>query len=193
MGRPTGMAWRPLGLDDDPTPGDPARVTDEVSHLNSVASTILDQIGALKKIAGDDSDPLIGLYAEKIRESARDLVGTLQTVHDRYTKVASALGGWEPDLVTAQAMSLKALNEAEGPYQQLQVLNGATISAPQTSPPTPPTPQQQQAAADHKAAVSKAQGQLNDAISDLHAAVGFRDERANYWAGQINSASHDSL
>ena len=47
MGRPTGMAWRPLGLDDDPTPGDPARVTEEVSHLNSVASTILDQIGAL--------------------------------------------------------------------------------------------------------------------------------------------------
>jgi len=190
MGRPTGMAWRPLGLDDDPTPGDPARVTDEVSHLNSVASTILDQIGALKKIAGDDSDPLIGQYADKIRESARDLVGTLQTVHDRYTKVASALGGWEPDLVTAQAMSLAALNEAEGPYKQLQVLNGPTISAPQTSPPTP---QQQQAATDHKAAVTKAQGQLSEAITDLHKAVKFRDDRAGYWAGQINSASHDSL
>jgi hypothetical protein len=193
MGRPTGMAWRPLGLDEDPTPGDPARVTDEVSHLGSVASTILDQISALKKIAGDDSDPLIGQYADKIRESASDLVGTLQTVHDRYAKVASALGGWEPDLVTAQAMSLKALNEAEAPYQQLQVLNGPVISAPQTSPPAPPTPQQQQAAAAHTAAVNKAQGLLNDAISDLHKAVQFRDDRANYWAGQINSASHDSL
>jgi hypothetical protein len=190
MGRPTGIAWRPLGLDEDPTPGDPARVTDEVSHLSSVASTILDQISALKQIAGDGSDPLIGQYADKIRESASDLVGTLQTVHDRYTKVASALGGWEPDLVTAQAMSLTALNEAEGPYKQLQVLNGPTISAPQTSPPTP---QQQQAAADHKAAVGKAQGQLNDAIGDLHKAVQFRDDRANYWAGQIHSASHDSL
>jgi hypothetical protein len=190
MGRPTGMAWRPLGLDEDPTPGDPGRVTDEVSHLNSVASTILDQINALKQIAGDDSDPLIGQYADKIRESAKDLVGTLQTVHDRYTKVASALGGWEPDLVSAQAMSLTALNEAEGPYKQLQLLNGPTISAPQTSPPTP---QQQQAAADHKAAVTKAQGQLSDAIGDLHKAVKFRDDRANYWAGQINSASHDSL
>jgi len=190
MGRPTGMAWRPLGLDEDPTPGDPARVTDEVSHLNSVANTILNQISALKKIAGDGSDPLIGEYADKIRESAGDLVGTLQTVHDRYTRVASALGGWESDLVTAQAMSLKALNEAEGPYQQLQVLNGPAISAPQTSPPTP---QQQQAAAAHKAAVSKAQGQLSDAISDLHKAVQFRDDRANYWAGKINSASDDSL
>ena len=193
MGRPTGAAWAPLGLDEDPTPGDPERVTDEVRHLNSVATTILNQISALKKIAGDDSDPLIGAYADKIRESAGDLVGTLQTVHERYTKVASALGGWEPDLVTAQAMSLKALNEAETPYQQLKVLNGPTISAPQTSPPTPPTPQQQQAAADHKAAVTKAQGQLSDAISDLHRAVQFRDDRANYWAGKINSASHDSL
>lgn len=190
MGRPTGAAWAPLGLDEDPTPGDPQRVTDEVNHLNSVAATILNQIGALKKIAGDDSDPLIGKYADKIRESAGDLVGKLQKVHDRYSKVASALGGWEPDLVTAQAMSLKALNEAEGPYQQLKLLNGPTISAPQTSPPTP---QQQQAAAAHKAAVTKAQGQLNNAISDLHKAVQFRDDRANYWAGKINSASDDSL
>src|ERR1700761_812047 len=142
MGRPTGAAWRPLGLDEDPTPGDPGQVTDEVSHLNSVANTILNQISALKKIAGGGSDSLIGEYADKIKESATDLVGTLQTVQDRYTKVASALGGWESDLMTAQAMSLKALNEAEGPYQQLQLLNAPTISAPQTSPPTP---QQQQA------------------------------------------------
>jgi hypothetical protein len=193
MGRPTGAAWQPLGLDEDPTPGDPQQVTEEVSHLNSVATTILNQISALKKIAGDGSDALIGEYADKIRESASDLVGTLQTVHDRYTKVASALGGWESDLVTAQAMSLKALNEAEGPYQQLQLLNGPTISAPQTSPPAPLTPQEQQETAAHKAAVTKAQGQLNDAISDLHKAVQFRDDQANYWAGKINSASDDSL
>lgn len=190
MGRPTGVAWRPLGLDEDPTPGDPQRVADEVSHLNSVATTILNQISSLKKIAGDDSDPLIGKYADKIRESARDLADKLEKVHERYSKVASALGGWEPDLVTAQSMSLKALNEAEGPYAQLQVLNGPQITAPQTSPPTP---QQQQAAAAHKAAVTKAQGQLNSAISDLHSAVHFRDTQANYWAGKIKSASDDSL
>jgi hypothetical protein len=190
MGRPTGADWRPLGLDEDPTPGNPERVTDEVNHLNSVANTILNQISALKKIAGDDTDPLVGKYADKIKETAGDLVDTLKTVHDRYTKVASALGGWESDLVTAQAMSLKALNEAETPYAQLQTLNGPTISAPQTSPPTP---QQQAAATAHTAAVNKAQGQLNDAINDLHKATQFRDDRANYWAGKINSASDDSL
>jgi hypothetical protein len=190
MGRPIGAAWRPLGLDEDPTPGDPQRVTDEVSHLNSVATTILSQISALQKIAGGGSDALIGEYADKIRESASDLVGTLQTVHERYTKVASALGGWESDLVTAQAMSLKALNEAEAPYQQLQLLNDPTISAPSTSPPTA---QQQQEAAAHTAAVGKAQGQLNDVITDLHNAVQFRDNQASYWAGKINSASDDSL
>ncbi|MGH3278967.1 MAG: hypothetical protein ACRDNW_07505 [Trebonia sp.] len=190
MGRPIGAAWRPLSIDEDPTPGDPQRVTGEVNHLNSVATTILKQISALKKIAGDDSDPLIGKYAEKIRESAGGLVDTLQKVHERYTKVASALGGWEPDLVTAQAMSLKALNEAEGPYRQLQVLNGPTASAPQTSSPTQ---QQQQAAAHHKAAVGKAQDQLNGAINDLHKATQFRDDRANYWAGKIKSASDDGL
>ena len=190
MGRPIGAAWRPLGLDEDPTPGDPERVTDEVSHLNSVATTILNQISALQKIAGGGGDQLIGEYADKIRESASDLVGTLQTVHDRYTKVASALGGWESDLVTAQTMSLKALNEAEAPYQQLQLLNGPTISAPSTSPLTP---QQQQEAAAHTAAVGRAQGQLNDAITDLHNAVQFRDNQASQWASKINTASDDSL
>ena len=189
MGRPTGAAWRPLGLDEDPTPGDPGRVTDEVSHLNSVATTILNQISALQKIAGGGSDQLIGQYADKIRESASDLVGTLQTVHERYTKVASALDGWESDLVTAQAMSLKALDEAEVPYQQLQLLNGPALSAPSASLPTV----QQQPVAAHQAAVGKAQGQLNDAITDLHKAVQFRDDQANYWASKINSASDDSL
>src|ERR1700739_842573 len=93
MVRPSGADWRPLGLDEDPTPGDSQRVTDEVSHLNSVANTILNQISALKQIAGGGSDPLIGEYADKIRESASDLVGTLQTVHERYTKVASGVAG----------------------------------------------------------------------------------------------------
>jgi hypothetical protein len=194
MGRPTGEAWAPLGLDDDPTPGNPGRVTDEVSHLSSVATTIANQIAALKQIAGDDSDPLVGKYAEKIKETAKDLADTLDKVHDRYTKVASALGGWESDLVTAQAMSLKALDEAEAPYHQLQLLNGPTISAP---PPAHPTAAQQQAATQaataHKAAVSKAQGQLNDAVTDLHKATQFRDDRANYWAGKINNASDDGL
>ena len=190
MARPTGADWRPLGLDEDPTPGDPQRVTDEVGHLNSVATTIANQISALQQIAGGGTDALIGDYADKIRESARELVGTLQTVHDRYKKVASALGSWEPDLVTAQAMSLKALNEAEGPYRQLQLLNGPTISAPSTSPPTA---QQKAAAAAHQAAVTKAQGQLTDAINDLHRAVKFRDTRAAHWAGQINDASNDGL
>ena len=190
MARPTGADWRPLGLDEDPTPGDPQRVTEEVSHLNSVAATIANQISALREIAGGGTDALIGDYADTIRESARELVGTLQTVHERYTKVASALGGWESDLVTAQGMSLNALNAAEGPYQQLQLLNAPAISAPSTSPPTA---QQKAAAAAHQAAVSKAQGQLADALGDLHRAVQFRDTQAAHWAGQINGASDDSL
>ena len=190
MVRPSGPDWRPLGLYEDPTPGDPQRVTDEIYHLNSVATTIHNQIGALKQIADGGSDPLIGEYADKIRESASDLVGTLQTVHERYTKVASALGGWESDLETAQARSLKALDEAEAPYQQLQLLNAPTVGAPSTSPLSP---LQQEAAAAQTAAVSKAQSQLNDAITDLHRAVQFRDEQASYWAGKINSASDDSL
>jgi hypothetical protein len=46
MGRPAGYQWRPLGLDSDPVPGDPAQISQEAQHLASVASQITDQVAA---------------------------------------------------------------------------------------------------------------------------------------------------
>jgi hypothetical protein len=117
MGRPLGYQWQPLGLDADPVPGDPQAISAEAQHLASVANKIAGQIAALRKIANDDTE--VGQHAETIRSSASSLAGSLQAVATRYTKVSSALTRWAPELEQAQALSIRALNEAEAPYAKL--------------------------------------------------------------------------
>ena len=56
-----------------------------------------------------------------------DLAGQLDKVVGRYQQVSSALCAYVPDLEQAQAWSLQALNQAEGPYQQQQSLQAQTM------------------------------------------------------------------
>lgn len=73
MARPSGDAWLPLGLDADPVPGDPQRITEEAGNLAKVASTLQSQIAVLKRIATGDGN--VGKTAEKIRSAASSLAG----------------------------------------------------------------------------------------------------------------------
>src|SRR5215470_15645402 len=101
MARPAD--WTPLGLSADPVPGDPEQVSHEAAHLSRMATTLTDQIAALRKIADGGADAvLVGQYAEKIRLSASDLAGQLGKVVGRYHKVSSALSQWVPDQEQAQ-------------------------------------------------------------------------------------------
>jgi hypothetical protein len=132
MGRPPGYQWQPLGLDDDPVPGDPQKISEAAAHLCSVAQTVNGQVAALRKIASDGTE--VGQHADKIRSSARSLIGSLQAAAIRYSQVSSALSGWVPDLEEAQSLSLQALNQAEGPYYTLnQVFAPAAGRQPQTA------------------------------------------------------------
>ena len=117
MGRPSGNQWQPLGWDTDPVPGDPEVISQEARLLASVADQINGQIAALRKIASDQTN--LGKTADQIRSSANGLAGTLQVVAERYERVSSALTGWVGELEQAQSMSIRALNQAEAPYAQL--------------------------------------------------------------------------
>jgi hypothetical protein len=184
MGRPPGYQWKPLGLDSDPVPGDPQAISQEAQHLASVANTINGQIAALHKIASDQTE--VGQHADKIRSSASDLAGSLQTVATRYERVSSALSGWVPELEQAQTMSIQALNEAETPYAKLNqsvvLPSGSNLTA-----------QQKQEVQNYNNAMQQAQGQLDAAKALLNRATGLRDSQASYYAGKINQASNDSL
>jgi len=185
MARPAD--WTPLGLSADPVPGDPERVSQEAAHLSRMATTLTDQIAALRKIADGGADAaLVGQYAEKIRLSASDLAGQLGKVVGRYQKVSSALSQWVPDLEQAQAQSSAALTEAEGPYRTLQIKPGFPASGKLT-------PAQQQDKQHYDRSQQRAQSDLDAAKAKLANAVTVRDERASHWAGVINSAIDDGV
>lgn len=184
MGRPAGWQWRPLGLDSDPVPGDPQQISEEARHLAAVAKQITGQVAMLRTIAHSGDE--VGKHAEKIRSSAGDLANQLDKVVGRYKKVSSALNGWIPELEKAQAMSIQALNEAEGPYSQLNQ---------QVALPSGPnlTAKQKQQVQDYNNAMNRAQEQLNAALELLSRATSLRDTQGSYYAGLINQACDDAV
>jgi hypothetical protein len=184
MGRPAGYQWQPLGWTEDPVPGDPAAISAEAQHLASVAAQITEQVAALRQIAGDDTE--IGQHADKIRSNAGGLATQLDKIVGRYQQVSSILDSWIPDLEQAQAMSIQALNQAEGPYQQLN----QAVALPSGSDMTP---QEQQEVQRHHSAMQQAQGQIDDARALLNKAIELRDSAGQSHANQINNACNDGL
>lgn len=184
MGRPAGYQWEPLGLDSDPVPGDPAQISQEARHLASVAAEITNQVAALRKIGSDGTE--VGEHADKIRSQANSLAGQLDKLVGRYTKVSAALSGWVPELEQAQAMSIQALNQAEGPYQKLH----QTVVLP--SGPNLTT-QQKQSITNYHNSMQQAQAQLADAQALLTKATTLRDDSGNHYANVINNACNDGM
>jgi hypothetical protein len=184
MGRPPGYQWQPLGLATDPVPGDPQAIGAEAAHLASVATTITGQVSAMHKIASENTE--VGQHAETIRAAARRQANSLQAVAARYARVSSALSGWAPELEQAQALSIRALNEAEMPYAALN----RAVSLP-SGPDL--TAAQKQQITDYHAAMRRAQEQLDTARALLTRATTLRDAQAAYYAAKINQASNDSL
>jgi hypothetical protein len=184
MGRPAGYQWQPLGLDSDPVPGDPAQISAEAQHLASVAAEITNQVAALRKISSDGTE--VGKHADTIRSEASDLAGQLDKLVGRYTKVSSALNAWVPELERAQAMSIQALDQAEGPYQKLH----QTVALPSGSNLTA---QQKQSVANYHSAVKTAQGDLAAAQALLTRATSLRDTAGSHTASLINNACNDGM
>jgi hypothetical protein len=184
MGRPAGYQWQPLGWTEDPVPGDPAQISQEAQHLASVAAQIADQVSALKRIAADGTE--IGAHADKIRSNAGDLATELDKLVGRYRQVSSILNSWVPDLEQAQSMSIQALDQAEGPYKQLN----QTVALPSGSNLTAA---QQQGVDNYHKAMRQAQGQLDDARALLNRAIALRDSSGASHASQINNACNDGM
>jgi hypothetical protein len=184
MGRPAGYQWQPLGWTEDPVPGEPARITEEAQHLASVAGQIADQVRALKQIAADGTE--IGAHADTIRSNAGSLASELDKLVGRYQQVSSILTSWVTDLEQAQSMSIQALDQAEGPYKQLN----QTVALPGGNNLTP---QEQRGIDNYHQAMQQAQGQLDDAVALLNRAIALRDSSGASHANQINNACNDGM
>ena len=187
MGRPAD--WAPLGCASDPVPGDPEKVSRQAAHLASVAKQITSQVAALRAIAADaGGGSMTGAYATKIHTAASDTSSQLAQVAGRYEKAAAALRAWVPDLEYAQALSLRALNQAEAPY-----LTSKNLVLPQLPANGQLTVVQEQDQEAYRRITGRAQVALDAARALLAKAVSVRDEAAARCAAGIRAASDDAI
>ncbi|WP_046730423.1 hypothetical protein [Streptomyces humi] len=114
MPRPTD--WNAIGLDGDPTPGDPDQIrtlATELNHLGSEARRISTAIDAVMNTAGDSV--FVGEAADALRDKVNDrLRGHIEDVAQSFETAASALTTWADKLVDLQSRADGALNSGRG-------------------------------------------------------------------------------
>ncbi|WP_181807727.1 WXG100 family type VII secretion target, partial [Streptomyces shenzhenensis] len=114
MPRPTD--WHAIGLDSDPTPGEPDQIralSTELNHLGSEARRISTAIDAVMNTAGDSV--FVGAAADALREKVNGrLRGHIEDVAQSFESAASALNTWADKLVDLQSRADGALNSGRG-------------------------------------------------------------------------------
>ncbi|WP_369228381.1 hypothetical protein AB5J52_01860 [Streptomyces sp. R39] len=114
MPRPTD--WHAIGLDSDPTPGEPDQIralSTELNHLGSEARRISTAIDAVMNTAGDSV--FVGAAADALRDKVNGrLRGHIEDVAQSFESAASALNTWADKLVDLQSRADGALNSGRG-------------------------------------------------------------------------------
>ncbi|MER7834718.1 hypothetical protein ABTY98_02095 [Streptomyces sp. NPDC096040] len=114
MPRPTD--WNAIGLDGDPTPGDPDQIrtlSTELNHLGSEARRISTAIDAVMNTAGDSV--FVGEAADALRGKVNDrLRGHIEDVAQSFESAATTLSTWADKLVDLQSRADGALNSGRG-------------------------------------------------------------------------------
>ncbi|MEU9346956.1 hypothetical protein AB0D74_37705 [Streptomyces sp. NPDC048278] len=114
MPRPTD--WNAIGLDSDPTPGEPDQIrtlSTELNHLGSEARRISTAIDAVMNTAGDSV--FVGEAADALRGKVNDrLRGHIEDVAQSFESAATALSTWADKLVDLQSRADGALNSGRG-------------------------------------------------------------------------------
>ncbi|TPW71641.1 hypothetical protein [Schumannella sp. 10F1B-5-1] len=108
MARPT--YWAPLGIYDDPTPGDPGVVETAADDYAAVATAIHDakaNIDAVFNTSEMRSDAV-----DALRETGLEVARRIGKAHARYQGVSTALSGYVEPLRTAQRDADALLDQA---------------------------------------------------------------------------------
>lgn len=101
--------WSPIGLDADPTPGDPVLVLSGGRDYLEVADSIDDAAAALNRL---DVDGTISQAVDALMATKEDTVSQVRRAHGRYVAAGEALVGYAHSLERVQAETLAALERA---------------------------------------------------------------------------------
>lgn len=195
MSRPPAHEWAVLGESGDPIPGDPESVALLGLTLRDTANDIQRETGEIQALASVESWKSDA--AGRFRDAAHDAVGDLRKAFHRYDVAATAMGvtvregsdaDWASALAHAQALSLKALRDAQAADVDREAAGRHLRSLP------PDTPKDDPGATSARNRQHAAQDALDAAKRLLGSAKHVRDQAADYAASRIHRAiTHDGM
>ncbi|WP_284294250.1 polymorphic toxin-type HINT domain-containing protein [Luteimicrobium album] len=192
MGRP--VDWSPVGLDVDPTPGDPVLVLSGGREYLDVADAIN---GAAAAMARLDTGGAISQAVDALVEARDDTIGQIRKAHGRYVAAGDALITYAGVLESVQTDTARALEQAGAAFdEQADAARTRTyyqqLAEVETDPATKNLYLQHADLAGQNAATSLQV--VARATGDVAAAVDVRDRAAEDAAGHIHQAvAHDGL
>ncbi|MGW0218347.1 hypothetical protein ACWDXH_28540 [Micromonospora chokoriensis] len=198
MTRPGGAEWSVLQVDSDPVPGDPESF-DEITRAYQELSTTTREAHDLLASGGQ-----VQLGQGKAMEAFRDLIGKLPGRLDRmansYAAAADAYVRYLPSLEEAQAMSLRALDQARQASGDQAAAQAAVASAQAAITALGGDPAADQAAKDKASdddaaaqnRATDAQQALDQAKALLGQATALRDQAARTAAQTLRGLAKDA-
>jgi hypothetical protein len=186
--------WSPVGLDSDPTPGDPVLVLSGGQEYQEVARSIDNAASAMSRL---DVDGTISQAVDSLMSAKEDSIGEIRKAHSRYVAAGDALTGYASALERVQSETLAALERARDAQDAAQAASGSKDRWQELADSAKDETEKQefqqkadQAGGDAEQAqstISSAQGSIESAVSD-------RDRAANHAVDQIEEiTSSDDL
>ena len=192
MGRP--VDWSPVGLDIDPTPGDPVLVLTGGREYLDVADAIN---GAASAMARLDVDGAVSAAVDALVEAKNDTITKIRKAHDRYSATGDALITYANVLESVQSDTARALVAASAAFDDAHTARTtqayyAQLADAETDPAVKGTYLQQADLAAQNQAVSRQV--VARAQADVASAVEVRDRAAEHAADHIHQvAAGDGL
>ncbi|PJI90922.1 polymorphic toxin-type HINT domain-containing protein [Luteimicrobium subarcticum] len=183
-----------MGLDIDPTPGDPVLVLAGGRDYLDVATAIDDAASALERLSVDGT---VSAAMDAVMDRKEDVIADIRKAHGRYEAAGSALVDYAGVLDRVQSDTLAALNKAIDALDESADATGTKSRWQQLADDT--TDPHEKTVYQHKAdvasdRVSVAHGVVNAAKGDIDTAVADRDRAADNAIAQITDiTAHDDL
>ncbi|MFD2024232.1 polymorphic toxin-type HINT domain-containing protein [Promicromonospora aerolata] len=186
--------WSPVGLDADPTPGDPVLVLAGGQEYQEVARSIDNAASSMSRL---DVDGTISQAVDSLMAAKEDTIGEIRKAHSRYVAAGDALVGYASSLERVQSETLTALDRAREAQDAAQAAAGSkdrwqdlADGATDASEKAEYQQKAQQAGGD----ADQAAGVLSSARSTVESAVSDRDRAAGHAMDQIEEiTSSDDL
>ncbi|MFC8797611.1 polymorphic toxin-type HINT domain-containing protein [Promicromonospora sp. NPDC057138] len=186
--------WSPVGLDSDPTPGDPVLVLSGGQEYQEVARSIDNAASAMSRL---DVDGTISQAVDSLMEAKEDTISEIRKAHSRYVAAGDALIGYASALERVQGETLAALERARDAQDAAQSASGSKDRWQELADSAKDETEKQeyQQKADQAGGdADEAAGTISSAKGTVESAVSDRDRAAEHAVDRIEEiTSSDDL